>query len=94
MLGRPVDLERAPAKGGRPKGAKNVMSKTIRDAICQAFDQLGGVEGLVSWAEMSNDNLSQLYNMWGRLAPREVHADVNGALTVIIRNEAANESAE
>lgn len=35
---------------GRPKGSPNKATTTVRDAFQQAFDLLGGAEGLARWA--------------------------------------------
>lgn len=79
---------------GRPPGAENKLTRNIKDCLSQAFDGLGGVEGLIEWAQKSDKNRGVFYTAWGRLAPREVLANVQGRLDVVIRNEAANESAE
>ena len=43
--------DRPPAAGrGRPKGAQNKLTRTIKQAIEQAFDQVGGAEYLATMA--------------------------------------------
>lgn len=61
---------------GRPKGALNKTTKAVKDALAQAFDELGGVESLKVWAA---DNPTAFYQLWGKLLPLEVRgAGENG----------------
>lgn len=76
---------------GRPRGVVNKVTASVKECITKAFDDLGGVDGLVEWAQSSDKNRAAFYQTWGRLAPREVIADMKGNLTVIIRNEAAKD---
>lgn len=55
--------------GGRKKGSLNKTTASVKQAITQAFDQLGGVASLVRWAR---DEPAEFYKLWGRLAPAEV----------------------
>ena len=34
-------------EGGRPKGVRNKLTATVKEAIVEAFNQVGGVEYLV-----------------------------------------------
>lgn len=63
---------------GRPKGLKNKVTLSVKAAICEAFELRGGVPSLVAWA---NKEPGAFYQLWGRLAPREIHADVNVSLS-------------
>jgi hypothetical protein len=50
------------AAGGRPKGQSEITR--IRDLIGKAFDELGGLEGLVAWA---SENRGGFYTkIWAR----------------------------
>ena len=68
---------RPPAAGkGRPKGAKNKTTKAVKDALVEAFDELGGVDSLVAWAQ---ENQTPFYQLWGKLLPQEIKgAGANG----------------
>uniref|UniRef100_A0A6M3IHF8 DUF5681 domain-containing protein n=1 Tax=viral metagenome TaxID=1070528 RepID=A0A6M3IHF8_9ZZZZ len=59
---------------GRPKGTPNKFT-TLKQAWLDAFDTLGGVEGLATWAK---DNPTQFYKMFQSMLPREtfITADV------------------
>jgi hypothetical protein len=64
--------------GGRQKGVPNRVTTSVKQAITDAFDELGGVPSLVAWGKK---NPNEFYGLWGRLAPREVHADVTVKLS-------------
>jgi hypothetical protein len=53
---------------GRPKGSPNKLTASIKAAIRDAFDELGGVESLVKWGRKNPD---AFYPLWARLAPQE-----------------------
>jgi hypothetical protein len=52
---------------------------SLRGAFEQAFNELGGVEGLVRWA---SKNPGEFYKLVARLLPTEVKADVTAAAVV------------
>ncbi|WP_162271811.1 hypothetical protein [Gemmata sp. SH-PL17] len=54
---------------GRPKGALNKSTKTVRDSVLAAFDKLGGVRWLV---HLGRTNPVEFARLLGRLLPREV----------------------
>ena len=54
---------------GRPKGVPNKITASIRQALVNAFEKLGGVRSLVKWGR---ENPSEFYRLWGRMAPTEV----------------------
>ena len=54
----------AAGKGGTPvpsphsrAGKKNVMSQQVKEIIADAFEKLGGLPGLIKWAQKNNDNM-------------------------------------
>lgn len=57
---------------GRPQGAVNKVSRTAKENFAQAFDALGGMEGMVEWAKSDPDNLKTFYSLYARLIPTEV----------------------
>lgn len=71
---------------GRPKGSPNKLTASIRSAIVEAFDQLGGVPSLVTWGQ---ENPTDFYSLWGRLAPKdvEVGGPDGGALIIKVVRE-------
>jgi hypothetical protein len=54
---------------GRPAGAINKVSRTAKENFAQAFDALGGMEGMVAWARKDPDNLKVFYGLYARLIP-------------------------
>ncbi|WP_114952518.1 hypothetical protein [Sphingosinicella terrae] len=57
----------AKAQRGRPKGARNRLTNEAKAAILEAFEKLGGVDGLVKWVEKSEAN-EALY--WTKIFPK------------------------
>lgn len=58
-----------PAAGkGRPKGARNKLTKSAKEAFSLAFDTMGGAEGLARWART---HPTQFYALYARLIPTE-----------------------
>lgn len=60
---------RANAGKGRPKGAQNKLTRAFKTAVLEAFEQLGGVNALVTWGRK---NRTQFYQIAARLIPHEV----------------------
>lgn len=54
---------------GRKKGVPNKISKTMKEAFKEAFEQLGGVPKLVEWAERNPD---KFYTLIARLLPVDI----------------------
>lgn len=69
-VGRPKGQ---PRTGGRKKGTPNRLTMQAKEAIAFAFDGLGGAQGLLDWANESDDNkrvfLTQLFP---KIVPLEV----------------------
>jgi hypothetical protein len=47
----------------------NKVSKAAKDNFVQAFEELGGVDGMVTWAKKDPDNLKVFYGLYARLIP-------------------------
>ena len=56
--------------GGRQAGTGNKCTASIKQAMSEAFEQLGGVAALVAWAQLNPDSF---YKLWIRLLPQEMH---------------------
>jgi hypothetical protein len=69
-----------PAAGmGRPKGSKNKLSSTIKDAIEKAFDKAGGVEYLV---EMARAQPAAFMGLLAKVLPTQLeHSNPDGTMT-------------
>ncbi|MGI9141557.1 MAG: hypothetical protein ACR2IJ_00045 [Fluviibacter sp.] len=61
--------------GGRKKGTPNKTTTSVKSALLDAFDRLGGVESLVQWGA---DNPTQFYQVWSKILPQEVHNTHSG----------------
>lgn len=72
MAGRPKGT---PKTGGRKKGTPNKTTATIKDAITQAFDGIGGVRALIAWGTA---NPGLFFPLWARLAPAELNVKAEG----------------
>ena len=57
---------------GRKVGAKNKFTN-IKQAFLEAFEKLGGVEGLVAWGKK---NPTAFYAILSKLFPKEVHGQI------------------
>lgn len=80
------NAQNLPKKGpGRPKGSANKITKDIRLAISQAFDQAGGVDYLVQQAHV---NPQAFMTLIGKIVPAEVKAQVEGQLIVKVLERA------
>ena len=50
--------------------------KAAKDAFEEAFETLGGVNGLVEFAESSSANRGEFYKLFGRMLPTKQDVDV------------------
>lgn len=68
-----------PAAGkGRPKGAVNKLTKTIREAVELSFAQVGGAKYL---AQMAVDQPVAYMTLLGKVLPQQIEA--SGTFTTI-----------
>lgn len=69
-----------PKTGGRVKGTPNKATATVKAALQEAFEKLGGVPSLVRWAK---DEPTEFYKLWARLLPSQLnHAFPDGLPTM------------
>lgn len=66
---------------GRPNGARNLVTRAAREAFEMAFEQLGGVDALMSWARV---NPTEFYKLYARLIPEQQRhsADTDAPLAI------------
>jgi len=75
--GRITEEFKAQAGKGRPKGVPNKNTILAKQAIAQAFDELGGTAGLVAWAQAEDENLKVFYaTIWPKIIP--VQTEITG----------------
>jgi len=61
---------------GRPVGSRNKIRGDLRADLMTVFERLGGVEGMVAWANESNANKGQFYKMLTSIIPKQLEADL------------------
>jgi len=61
--------------GGRKKGTPNKTTAALKDAIMNAFTEVGGQKYLVTVAK---DDPKTFCTLLGRVLPAEINANVNG----------------
>jgi hypothetical protein len=57
--------------GGRQKGTPNKTTVFMKEAVLQAFNEMGGVPALVAWGK-KEVNKKAFYQIAARLIPNEV----------------------
>jgi len=72
--GNKIVADKPPAAGrGRPKGAVNKTTALAKEAIAAAFDEMGGTEALVKWANTNDDNRKVFYSqIWTKIVPLQL----------------------
>ena len=71
------------AKGydGRPKGSRNKVTNDLKKVYLQAFDKLGGLQGLIDWGQKSPD---LFYGQISKLLPKGLEIKTDQELTINI----------
>ncbi len=57
----------------RTHGAKNKVPLTVKHEILAVYEMLGGRHAMADWGKRNPD---AFYRLYGQMAPKEVHADV------------------
>jgi hypothetical protein len=80
---RKIGPNRGNAGKGRPPGASNKTTASVRAALEEAFDNLGGVKSLVEWAKSEP---TEFYKLYAKLLPVQVQADMRhqGSISIIV----------
>lgn len=68
--------------GGRQKGTPNKATAAVKDALTEAFGELGGVPSLVTWGR---DQPGEFYKLWVKMLPQEIKADVAADVKATVR---------
>ena len=80
--------KRPPAAGkGRPKGARNRMSRALKDMILQALDDAGGERYL---SEQAIKNPAAFLTLVGKVLPLQMTGEDDGPVVVKIVNYASS----
>lgn len=70
-----------PPGTGRPKGVKNKLTN-LRDAVLEAFDQVGGVQYLARLAEGTQSDRAAFVSLVSKVLPTQINANVEGGIQV------------
>lgn len=54
---------------GRPKGSKNFVTKSAKEAFHFAFEKNGGARRLATWAKSSDANYGKFMQLYSKLIP-------------------------
>lgn len=85
MAGRPKGT---PRTGGRKAGTPNKLTRTIKEAIEQAFDDVGGSKYL---SKMAMEQPAAFMTLLGKVLPTQVEATVDMQPGYIFRVEVVGE---
>ena len=67
---------------GRPKGVANKATRTIRDAVMTAFEEVGGPEYLVRLANGTQSDRAAFTSLLNKVLPTQINANVEGGIQV------------
>ncbi len=71
--------------GGRQKGTPNKVTLAAKEAIHQAFEDMGGVPALIQWADKSDDNRKVFYSViWPKIIPLTIGGDPGNPVLAVI----------
>lgn len=71
--------------GGSRKGSPNKTTVLAKTAISEAFEKLGGIKALVTWAEKSDDNRKIFYSqIWPKIIPLQVTGEDGGPIQAAV----------
>lgn len=68
-----------PPGTGRPRGVRNKLTN-LRDAVIQAFDQVGGVQYLVQLANGTQSDRAAFCGLMSKVLPTQINANVDGGI--------------
>ena len=77
-----VGSNRGNAGKGRPKGSQNKTTAAVKEALALAFDGIGGVKRLTTWAQQ---NETEFYKLWVKMLPQDVNANVAATIRTVER---------
>lgn len=77
--------------GGRKKGTPNKLTATVKQAVLEAFDKVGGVKYL---QKVAADDPKTFCTMLAKIIPSEIEAKVGGDLNITVMQYGKRHSAE
>jgi hypothetical protein len=82
MRGKPFQK----GQGGRPKGAVNKTTKTVKEVVLAAFNDLQE-DKKNNILQFAKDNPKEFYQIAAKLIPTEINAKVNKIQLEIVRRK-------
>lgn len=70
-----------PQGKGRPPGVKNKLTN-LRDAVLEAFDQVGGAQYLARLAEGTSSDRAAFVSLVSKVLPTQINAQVEGGVQI------------
>jgi len=61
--------------GGRTKGTPNKTTASVKAALEEAFERMGGVDSLITWARSEP---TEFYKLYAKLLPAEMNIKHSG----------------
>ena len=75
-----------PGESGNPEGKKpgtlNKSTKAVKEALEEAFEELGGVDSLVQWARRDPHGF---YTIWGKMLPKDMNVSGKDGQPIVIQ---------
>jgi len=70
-----------PGHTGKPKGAKNKLSRAFKDGLLHVFHELGGKTAMLEWAR---SNPTFFYQILAKLTPTELSIDLRTEMRPLV----------
>lgn len=68
---------------GKPKGAKNKITRDMKEAVMEAFNRLGGADYLVAVGKSrAAANKRAMLQMFGKMIPMQLTGEGGGAIII------------
>ena len=77
----PRNGQPTPEAKGRPLGVKNKLTN-LREAVLEAFDQVGGTQYLARLAEGTSSDRAAFVGLVAKVLPTQINANVEGGISV------------
>lgn len=68
--------------GGRQKGVPNKLTKTVKEAVMAAFDEVGGTKYLV---DVAREDPKTFCTMLAKIIPSDINADLKASGEFVVR---------
>ena len=76
-----IEVGSGAAGPGRPKGVRNKLTN-LRDAVIEAFDQVGGAQYLARLAQGTSSDRAAFVSLVAKVLPTQINAQVEGGVQI------------